>query len=106
MALSVDDVMLLLRLLLGTGQRIPVEVQATELQSPSVAEGVGGWQGQESSKLTQSGSCLFPLLAAPSTEGPRGDCPTHHRSKKQHSIGAERGSKDSLSHLTCPLHKE
>lgn len=94
MALSADDVMLLLCLLLGTGQRILLEVQATEQLSP-----VGGrerrrreGQGQES-KSAPSGSCLLPLFPAPSTEGSPGNL-SHTliiAEANQHSLGPVEG---------------
>ena len=48
MALSADDVMLFLRLLLGTGQRIPLEVQAEESLRLSGGSRRGGREGEQS----------------------------------------------------------
>lgn len=104
MTLGYDDVMFLLRLLLGTGQRILLEVQAVEplrLAGPREREGEG-----KASKATQSCCCLSPLSTPPepSTEGTLGTA-LYPRTCKAEQLwsGGEAGSLPSQREKTLSL---
>lgn len=98
MALCAGDVMRLPRLLLGTGQRILLEVQAVELLR------LGGGRGRRRGKGRQAehhraaaASSLSPLPLRLPTPGPWG--PPHIRTRKTEQFGSTGEGWDSHTQL-------